>query len=168
MLPFVVFIPPALTAFSQACSLFLFNYHSPLHLTFEHSATHCPTPSPAAIFRVQLLRSTRIRSPYTIILMQMTHGKSYTNQESSNQSFQELTSGRRCRRCLNRPNFLQKSPKLPLLPISPPTPRVPILHAGSTPQPSIPTSTATPPVITRLRLILVGVTLDGRHGHKQQ
>ena len=42
-----------------------------------------------------------------------------------------------------------KSPKLPLLPISPPTPRVPILHAGSTPQLSIPTATATPPIITK-------------------
>ena len=42
-----------------------------------------------------------------------------------------------------------KSPKLPLLPITPPTPRMPILHAGSTPHLSIPTSTATPPVITK-------------------
>ena len=106
MLPSLSFIPPALTALPQPCSLVPINYHSPLHLTSKHSATHRPTPSPPATFPVRLPRSTLIRSPYTIILTPMTHGRSYMIPEFSSQSFRERTSGRRRLSRLNRPNPL--------------------------------------------------------------
>ena len=101
-------IPHALTTLSQPCDLSRINYHSPLHLTFKHSPTHRPTPSPAATFRARLPRSILIRSPYTIILMQMTHGKSYTNPKSSSQSFRGTTSGRGRLSRLNRPSLLNR------------------------------------------------------------
>ena len=99
------FILRALTALSQTCGPSWIHYHSPLHLTCRHSAMHHLTPSPPATFQAPLPPS--IRNPSIIILRQMSRGNSYTNPESSSQSFREFTNGRRRPSCpLNRPNLL--------------------------------------------------------------
>ena len=87
----ISFIPQALTALLQACNSSQINYHSLLYLTFKHSAMHRPTPFPRVTFRARLPRSILIQNPFTIILTQMTHGRSYTNPESSNKLFRQVT-----------------------------------------------------------------------------